>query len=133
MHFYYINARFLIGWHVSRVLITFLYLHSYAVLVPGLLTTLLFHRSSLYQTERENDKTDTECPSQLLPILSVCQASEGEITGPRIGRRPEGTCLAELLKIESRDEPEEKKVLLPFYLINPSFSSLFVTSLFFNI
>lgn len=65
-----------------------------AVVVPCLLTTLLFHKCSIYQTERERKKeTDTECPSQLLPILSVCQTSEGEITGPRTGRRPEETCL----------------------------------------
>lgn len=56
------------------------------ITVPQLLT--------LPDRKREKKKeTDTECPSQLLPILSVCQASEGEITGPRTGRRPEETCL----------------------------------------
>lgn len=61
------------------------------VVAPGLLTTL---QCSLYQTERIF-LTDTECPIQLLPILSVCQASEGEITGSRTGPRHEETCLAE--------------------------------------
>lgn len=72
------------------MLITFLELH-----YDSSSSRFVDHITMLTLPDRENFLTDTECPIQLLPILSVCQASEGEITGSRTGPRHEETCLAE--------------------------------------